>query len=80
MPPKIARLAGFGALAACGGIAALYALFLFFTKPAPSAGLDSTQRFLAWFTVAGVILALIGVHVVLGRQLLLLAKGEARPV
>jgi hypothetical protein len=76
MPPKIARLAGFGALAACGGIAALYALFLFVTRPSPTSGLDSTERFLAWFTVAGVILALIGVHVVLGRQLLLLAKGE----
>jgi hypothetical protein len=76
MPPKIARLAGLGALAACGGIAALYALFLFVTRPSPSSGLDSTERFLAWFTVAGVILALIAVHVVLGRQLLLLAKGE----
>jgi hypothetical protein len=76
MPPKIARLAGLGALAACGGIAALYALFLFVTRPSASSGLDSTERFLAWFTVAGVILALIAVHVVLGRQLLLLAKGE----
>jgi hypothetical protein len=76
MPPKIARLAGLGALAACGGIAAVYALFLFVTRPSPSSGLDGTERFLAWFTVAGVILALIGVHVVLGRQLLLLAKGE----
>ncbi|MEP6729556.1 MAG: hypothetical protein ABJE10_02905 [bacterium] len=80
MPPKIAKLAGFGALAACGGIAAIYALFVFITRPVPSAGLDPTLRFLSWFTVAGVILALIGVHLVLGRQLLLLAKGEARPL
>jgi hypothetical protein len=80
MPPKIAKLAGLGALAVCGGMAALYALFLFITKPAPSAGLDSTQRFLSWFTVAGVILALIGVHLVFGRQLFLLAKGESRPI
>ena len=76
MPPKIARLAGLGALAACGGIAMVYALFLFITRPDPTSGLDSTQRFLAWFTVAGVILALIGVHIVLGRRLLLLARGE----
>lgn len=76
MPPKIAKLAALGALAACGGIAALYALFIVITKPSPTSGLDSAQRFLAWFTVAGVILALIGVHLVVGRQLLLLAKGE----
>jgi hypothetical protein len=80
MPPKIAKLAGLGALAACGGIVAIYALFLYVTKPEPTSGLDPTLRFLAWFTVAGVILALIGVHVVLGRQLLLLSKGEARPL
>jgi hypothetical protein len=80
MPPKIAKLAGLGALAACGGIAAIFALFMYITRPMPTSGLDPTQRFLSWFTVAGVILALIGVHVVLGRQLLLLSKGEARPI
>jgi hypothetical protein len=80
MPPKIAKLAGLGALSACGGIAAIYALFVYITRPVPTAGLDPTLRFLAWFTVAGVILALIGVHLVFGRQLLLLAKGEARPL
>jgi len=80
MPPKIAKLAGLGALAACGGIAAIYALFVYITRPVPTSGMDSTLRFIAWFSVAGVILALIGVHVVLGRQLLLLSKGEARPI
>ena len=78
MPPKIARLAGFGAFAACGGIAAVYLLFVYLTRPTMSAGLDSPERFLAWFTVAGVLLALLGVHFVLGRQLLALAKGEAQ--
>ena len=80
MPPKIAKLAGLGALAACGGMAAIYVLFVYITRPVPTSGLDSTLRFLSWFSVAGVILALIGVHIVFGRQLLLLAKGEARPI
>ena len=80
MPPKIARLAGLGAFAACGGIAALYALFVFITRPTAFAGLDGTLRFISWFTVAGVLLALLGVHVVFGRQLLALAKGEPRRV
>ena len=80
MPPKIARLAGLGAFAACGGIALIYVLFLFITRPTPWSGLDGTLRFLAWLSVAGVILALLGVHVMIGRQLLAVARGESRPV
>ena len=80
MPPKIARLAGLGAFAACAGFAALYLLLVFITRPTASSGLDGTLRFLSWFTVAGVILALLVAHVVIGRQLLTVARGESRPV
>jgi hypothetical protein len=80
MPPKIARLAGLGAFAACGGIALLFALFLFLTRPTPWSGMDSTLRMIAWLSVAGMLLALLGVHVLLGRELLAAAKGEARPL
>ncbi|MDB4885428.1 MAG: hypothetical protein JWN79_866 [Gemmatimonadetes bacterium] len=80
MPPRIARLAGFGAFAACAGFAALYALFVFITRPTGSSGMDGTLRFLSWFTVAGVVIALLVVHIVIGRQLLTVAKGESRPV
>ncbi len=80
MPPKIAQLAGLGALGACGGIAALYALFIYITRPAVDSGLDSTQRFLAWLAVGGVLLALLGVHLLLGRQLLALSRGTAERV
>jgi hypothetical protein len=80
MPPRIARLAGLGAFAACAGFAAIYALFVFITRPTSSSGMDGTLRFLSWFTVAGVLLALLVVHVVIGRQLLVVAKGESRPV
>ena len=75
MPPRIAKLAGLGAFAACGGIAALYVLFVYVTRPAATAGMDPALRFLSWFTVAGVLLALLAVHVVLGRQLLALSRG-----
>ena len=78
MPPKIARLAALGAFGACAGFAAIYALFVFATRPTTSSGMDATSRALAWGTVAGVILALVLVHVVIGRQLFALAKGEAR--
>ena len=80
MSPRFARLVGLGAFAACGGIAALYAIFLFVTRPGPTAGMDASSRFIAWLSVAGVLIALLGVHVVLGRQLLALARGEPRPV
>ena len=80
MPPKIAKLVGLGAFAACGGIVALFLLFVFGTRPDPSAGMDGTSRFIAWLSVAGVLLALLGVHVLLGRQLLALARGERRGV
>ena len=80
MPPRIARLAGFGAFAACGGIATIFLLFLFITRPTAFSGMDGTLRFLSWLSVAGVLLALVGVHVLLGRQLMAVAKGESRPV
>ncbi len=80
MPPRIARLAGLGAFAACGGIVLVYLLFVFGTRPSASAGMDGTSRFIAWLSVAGVLLALLGVHLVIGRQLLALARGEPRPL
>ena len=79
MPPKIARLAALGAYGACAGIAALFLLFVFGTRPTTFSGMDPTLRFIAWFSVAGVLLALLGVHVVFGRQLMALARGESRP-
>jgi hypothetical protein len=80
MPPKIAKIAGLGAFAACAGIAALYVLFVYGTRPTPSSGMDGTQRFIAWLAVAGVLLALLGVHLLIGRQLIALARGERRGV
>ena len=80
LPPRIARLAAFGALAACAGMAALYLLIVFVTRPSRFAGLDGAERFLTWFAIAGVIIALLGVHVVFARQLMAMSRGERRPV
>ena len=79
MPPKFARLAAIGAFAACAGIAAIYLLFVYGTRPTASAGMDGTMRFLTWLSVAGVLLALLGVHLMIGRRLLALARGERPP-
>ena len=80
MPPKLAKLAGLGAYAAGGGLAALYLVFVYVTRPTASSGLDPTERFVAWFTVAGVLLALLGVHVVIGRHLIALSRGKPERV
>ena len=80
MPPRIAKLAGLGAFAACAGIAALYLLFVFGTRPTAGSGMDGTLRFITWLSVGGVFLALLGVHVMLGRRLLALGRGEAEEV
>lgn len=80
MPPKIARLAGLGAFAVSAVLFALIVLFIIWTWPHNSSGLDGTERFLSWFGVGGVLLALIAVHVVLGRRLLAVARGTPQPL
>lgn len=75
MPPRIAKLAGLGAFGACGGIVAVYALFLYGTSASGSPGLDSPERFLSQFTVGGLLLAVVGVHVILARRLMALSRG-----
>ena len=80
MPPRIARLAGLGAFAVSVVLLALIALFIVWTWPSSSSGLDGTERFLAWLGVAGVLLALIGVHILLGRRLLAVARGTPEPL
>lgn len=76
MPPRIARLTGLGALGASAGLVVLYLLFAFATRPGAHAGMDATNRVLTWLSVGGVVLALVLVHVLLGRRLLAIARGD----
>lgn len=80
MPPRLARLAGLGAFAVSAVLLALIVLFVIWTRPTTSSGLDGTERFLSWLGVAGVLLALIGVHILLGRRLLAVARGTPEPL
>jgi hypothetical protein len=75
MPPKIARLAGLGAFGACAGLLALFAFLVFITRPARLGGIDTINAAVAWISLGGLFAALIGLHVVIGRQLLKLAQG-----
>ena len=76
MPPKIAKLAGLGAFGACAGLLALYLGLVFLTRPVARGGIDSINAAVAWISLGGLILALIVVHIAIGKQLLLLARGE----
>jgi hypothetical protein len=76
MPPKIAKLAGLGAFGACAGLLALYLGLIFLTRPVMRGGIDTINAAVTWIALGGLILALIVAHVAIGRQLLLLAKGE----
>lgn len=76
MPPKYAKLAGLGAFGASAGLAFMYlALVVLLMRPSPLHGLDWTNAVVAWISLGGLFAALIIVHVVIGKQLLLLAKG-----
>lgn len=78
MPPRIARLVGLGAFAACGGLALLFLLLLYITRPNPRGGIDTTNALVTWISLGGVFAALIGAHVLIGKRLLAMSKGTAQ--
>lgn len=75
LPPKFAKLAGLGAFGASAGLLAIYAGVIFLTRPLALNGLDRTNAAVAWIAVGGLTLALIIIHIVIGRQLLKYADG-----
>jgi hypothetical protein len=80
MPPKIARLAGLGAFGACAGFLALYAYVSFISRHTATGGMMPVLSVVVWISLGLVVLALIGLHVVIAKQLLALARGGAQPV
>jgi hypothetical protein len=80
MPPKIARLAGLGAFAASGGIVALFVLIGYVSRHTATGGMMPVLAWVTWISIALVALALVGVHVYLGKQLLEMAKGGSRHI
>ena len=75
MPPKLARLIGFGALGAIGLFVAVYALIIIVTFPRAPSGMTTPLDVVTWIAVGLVILALIATHLVIARQLLYIGKG-----
>ena len=48
MPPRIARLAGLGAFAACAGLALLFLFLVYVTRPTARGGIDMTNAVVTW--------------------------------
>jgi hypothetical protein len=80
MPPKIARLAALGAYGACAGFIALFAYVAFISRPTPTGGIMMGLSVVTWISLALVVAALLGVHVLVARQLMAMADGRPRPV
>jgi hypothetical protein len=80
MPPKIARLAALGAFGACAAFIALFAFVAYIARPTPTGGMMLALSAVTWISVGLVVVALIVVHIAIGKQLLQLADGQPRPV
>ncbi len=80
MPTKYARLAGLGAFGACAGFVALFALVAYISRHTATGGMTETLSVVTWISVGLVVLALIAVHVGIGKELLSLSRGEPRGV
>ena len=72
--PRFQQLAGLGAFAVAFGILAVYALLAYIATPTGTAGIDWANAAIVYISAGMVVLALIAVHVVLGRQLLNAAR------
>jgi hypothetical protein len=75
MPPRIAKLAAYGAFGAVGLFVAIFALVAYAATPRAGGGIDGTQAAVAYISVGLAVLALIGVHVVVARELFAVARG-----
>jgi hypothetical protein len=75
METRIARLAGLGAFGACAGLVALFLLIAYAARPTPTGGINMATAAVTWISLGGLFAALIGVHVLIGKRLLLLSRG-----
>jgi hypothetical protein len=80
MPPRIAKLVGLGAFGAILFFVALFALIAYGAIPRSTGGIDRIEAAVTWISVGLAVLALIAVHVVVGRGLMDRARGRRRSI
>ena len=75
MPPKFARLASLGAFGACAAFVALFALVAYTSRHTTTGGMFPVLSWVTWISLAIVFTALIGVHILIAKQLLYIGRG-----
>lgn len=75
MPPRIAKLIGLSAFAAILLFVAIFALIAWAAIPTRTGGIDGIEATVTWISVGLVIVAVVAVHVLVGRGLLAFARG-----
>jgi hypothetical protein len=69
-----AKLAALGALGVSTGTFGLFVFLAFFTRARPLGGIDQTQAFLSWISLAIPFALIIGAHLVYARVLMNYSK------
>lgn len=69
MPDKLRKLLALGAVGASFGLVAVFALLVYVTIPRANGGIDGTSAAITWISVAGVIVALVAVHLLIAHRL-----------
>ena len=83
LPSKLARLLGGQMLVVVAGLAVVWAVVLYFTRPnAPpsTGGIDAVNVTITWIAVTVILLALALIHIIFARQLFGEAKGVRRGI
>ena len=78
MPPRIAKLIALGAFGAILLFVAIFAVIAWAAIPNRTGGIDGIEATVTFISVGLAILAVIGVHVLVGRGLLAFARGVRR--
>ena len=74
---RFQKLAALGAVGACFGLAALYALIAWAAIPSPQGGMDRTNAVVTWISVAVPVLAIIAAHLAYAKILLEASRTSA---
>lgn len=80
MPPRIAKLAAFGAFGAVAFFLAIYVLIAVASVPRHTGGIDWIEAMVTWISVGIAVLALVALHIVFARALFDVARGGRRPL
>jgi len=80
MPPRIAKLVGYGAFAAILLFVAIFGVIAWAAMPSRTGGIDGTLAAVTWISVGLTVAALIAVHVLVGRELLAFGRGDRRSI